>query len=310
MYILGSSIFLICILFLVLFHYKRHQIIRKICEMDPCQKIYLLDNLAKPFGFSYLPCPDIMTSQVDAWQRAFGYQSLFDQSAPHFNMVLDCEPIYFDYDGRTWLIEFWKGQYGLSCGAEIGIYAADEVLRPSQYKTAHFHSVKDEEMLPLSMELFHNNCCLFSINRIHWWLTGFCVGKYTVPEDLRLRITLTFPSSTMLKNFIEALLSKGYEKYDLCIRNLSISFTFVTPHSSQNVSHFPFRRLLAKCMDKFLVRLYCHFTRPFTCTSDRLLYLYYFLPSVFRRILYFYKNKCVKKSRPKCRNFSGERGRL
>ena len=42
--------------------------------------------------------------------------------APRFQMVFDALPVYFDYQKKTWLIEFWKGQYGINTGAEIGIY--------------------------------------------------------------------------------------------------------------------------------------------------------------------------------------------
>lgn len=301
MYILSGSVFLICILFFVLFQYKRYQAIRKVCEMDECQKLCLLNELAMPFGFSYLPCLDIMTSNIDAWQREFGYQALFDFSAPHFNMVFDCEPIYFEYAGRTWLIEFWKGQYGLSTGAEIGVYSADSALSPSQYRAAHFHSAANEEMLPLSMELYHKNQRMFSINRIHWWLTGFCVGTYTRSEDLLLRISITFPSIPMLDSFIEGLLKMGYEKCNLFIRNKTVALDFQSSHTACYLPRFSLRSILAKCLNKILCRLFCLVTRPFTCTPDRLLYLYNFLPFSFRHIMYFYKNTIQKKRRPNCR---------
>lgn len=296
--ILSGSVCLICTLFFVLFQYKRHQAIRKVCEMDECQKLCLLNELAAPFGFSYLPCPDIMTSNIDAWQREFGYQALFDFSAPHFNMVFDCEPIYFDYAGRTWLIEFWKGQYGLSTGAEIGVYSADSLLSPSRYRAAHFHSAANEEMLPLSMELYHKNQRMFSINRIHWWLTGFCVGTYARPKDLLLRISLTFPSVPMLDSFIEGLLKAGYEECDLSIQNKTISFDFRSPRTVGYLPRFSLRSTLAKYLNKLLCSLFRLVTRPFTCTPDRLLYLYDFLPFSFRHILYFYKNTTQKKGRP------------
>ncbi|MEI3236147.1 MAG: DUF4474 domain-containing protein [Lachnospira sp.] len=96
--------------------------------MSPCAQKKLLDELMQPFGFLSCPQQNVITSDIDSWQRTFGYTRLFDYSAPHFKMVFDCEPVYFDYDNRTWLIEFWKGQYGISCGAEIGIYRADTIL--------------------------------------------------------------------------------------------------------------------------------------------------------------------------------------
>ena len=62
---------------------------------------------------------------------------------PRFQMVFDALPIYFDYRGRTWLIELWKGQYGINTGAELGIYHADKILSESEYKTALFTAAED-----------------------------------------------------------------------------------------------------------------------------------------------------------------------
>ena len=154
MYLLFGLFLLLCILFLLLNFWKRRRIICKICAMDSCEKACLLDEILEPFGFCYLVDQDAVTSRVDAWQREFGYCSLFDKSAVHFQMVFDCEPIYFCHDGRTWMIEFWKGQYGITAGAEIGVYRTEGILAPEQYEHALFQSVSDEDLFPMSMELF------------------------------------------------------------------------------------------------------------------------------------------------------------
>ena len=155
MYIFFGIFILICIFFAVFFHRRRKRIIQKIRNMSPCAQKKLLDELMQPFGFLSCPQQNIITSDIDSWQRTFGYTRLFDYSAPHFKMVFDCEPVYFDYDNRTWLIEFWKGQYGISCGAEIGIYRADTILSPDRLTNARFESISNSLMLPLSMQLFY-----------------------------------------------------------------------------------------------------------------------------------------------------------
>ena len=73
-------------------------------------------------GFLYDPDQDIIYTRMDALQRGFGYAFGYDAAALGINAVLDCEPIFFDYDGRHWMIELWKGQYGLETGCEIGVY--------------------------------------------------------------------------------------------------------------------------------------------------------------------------------------------
>ena len=52
------------------------------------------------------------------------------------------------------MIEFWKGQYGITAGAEIGVYRTEGILAPEQYEHALFQSVSDEDLFPMSMELF------------------------------------------------------------------------------------------------------------------------------------------------------------
>ena len=201
MYIFFGIFILICIFFAVFFHRRRKRIIQKIRNMSPCAQKKLLDELMQPFGFLSCPQQNIITSDIDSWQRTFGYTRLFDYSAPHFKMVFDCEPVYFYYDNRTWLIELWKGQYGISCGAEIGIYRADTILSPDRLTNARFESISNSLMLPLSMQLFYQGRPLFCIGQTHWWLTGFRPGFFAYPQDLSLRISITFLDREMADSF-------------------------------------------------------------------------------------------------------------
>ena len=73
-------------------------------------------------GFVYDPNQDIILSRMDPLQRNFGYAFGYDAAALGMSANLDCEPIFFDYDGKHWMIELWKGQYGLETGCEVGVY--------------------------------------------------------------------------------------------------------------------------------------------------------------------------------------------
>lgn len=259
MYFLFGIFFALCIFCLILFYWKKRHIIRKICCMNCAEKCRLLNDLIRPFGFEYLPDQDIFTSRLDAWQREFGYCAAFDTAAPHFNMVFDRQPIYFDYDGRTWLIEFWKGQYGINIGTEIGVYQADRILSPEEYETTLFHSVPDEQLLRLRMEISLRGCYLFCIERLHWWLTGFRMGEYCEPDELEMQISICFPNEEMLHSFEYSMDAAGYlQPHGLACR-------------------------FAQWKNRIFCRLFCLITKPFTCTVDRILYLYYFLPIAFRR---------------------------
>lgn len=297
MYILIGILFIICILFFVINYHRKKRIIRKICCMDCSGKLDLLNDLTEPFGFYYVPHQDIMSSQPDSWQREFGYSYLYDKTAPHFNMIFDCEPVYFDFDNRTWMIELWKGQYGINIGCEVGIYQADTIISPEQYAHTLFHSVPNDQMLPISIELNFKGRRLFYLHRTHWWLTGFYMGNYCEPEDLSLDISITFPCEEMLNKFVDSMFRIGYREYDLYICNLTVYYSFSITHTKQPRLVHPLLLNFTQWKNRVLCKLYNFITSPFTCTVDKLLYLYFFLPVMFRHLLCMKKNRKAKSKR-------------
>ena len=214
---------LLCIAFLVLFaallilavvHRVRAK--KKVLALTPGERVRLLNELAEPFGFAYLPSEDIFTSRLDAWQRDKGYEAKYDTMAVGAGMVIDAFPVYFNYEGRTWLVEFWKGQYGINTGGEVGIYHAKGVIPPHAYHTAHFEAVSDAELpricscLDTAEETFYEICAR------HWWLTGFRMGVYTKSSRLRLATTLIFPEQEMALAFWEGLRKTGKPRMASC----------------------------------------------------------------------------------------------
>lgn len=300
MYILIGVLFAVCILFFIIHFFRRKCIIRKIYCMDCCEKLHLLNDLAEPFGFFYLTDEDVITSRIDAWQKEFGYCSLYNKSASRFHMVFDCEPVYFDFNHRTWMIEFWKGQYGINIGGEIGIYQADSVIPPEQYDRTLFHGVPDTELFPISMELNFKGKRLFSVCHPHWWLTGFRTGSYCEPEDLSMDVSITFPNEEMLQCFVESLMRLGYHECELDICHLTVSLSFSIPHTKQPRFSHCWRIHISQWQNRCFCKLYQCITRPFTCTMDRILYLYFFLPASFRKLLCFKRNR-RQKFHKKCR---------
>ena len=111
MYLILFLIILFAIVCLILFHWKKKRIIRKICCLSMCDKCKFLNELVAPLGYEYDVGQDIFTSTTDAWQKYYGYTDFYDKAAALGSMIFDCQPVYFNYDNRTWLIEFWKGQY-------------------------------------------------------------------------------------------------------------------------------------------------------------------------------------------------------
>ena len=294
--ILLFAVLFCCLIFCL----RRKRSIRKIRCMSSCQKTALLNEQLIKFGFVWLPSQEIISTTTDAWQREFGYCALYDQTASLFNMVFDCEPVYFDYDGRTWLIELWKGQYGINTGGEIGIYRADRLVPPRETEQAHFESVPDSQMLPLTIELSrridaHGLAPVFSVDFLHWWLAGFRMGEFSRPRDLVMRASITFPDECMLSAFTNALLVLGYHAADFTVYGLTVFLTFDEPHSLQPSEIHPVRACIAQLENRLFCRLYRFITKPFTETPDQLLYLYYLLPPAFTHMLTFRRSRTQKR---------------
>lgn len=284
MYFLLFALLLMAVFGCIFFQFRRKKIICKIKGMDCCAKCSLLNELVYPFGYDFQCDCGFFSSTVDAPQRQAGYAWLYDHMAPRFQMVFDSLPVYFDYRGRTWLIEFWKGQYGINTGAEIGIYHADGIIPETEYKTAWFSCAKDSEMLDCSFRLckFENECICNSGR--HWWLTAFLVGCFSSPSSLTMESCIGFPNREMLCAFLDGLRRAGYPDDCLSVRGLTVCFVFHQDSTKYNFITRFFRKF-SQWKNKLFCKLYLWVTRPFLCTEDRVLYLYYYLPAAFRKLL-------------------------
>lgn len=299
MYYLLGVFLIICIFFICFKLYRKKYIIRKIKQMETCQKICLLNKILSNFGYCYQEEYDIVTTKVDAWQRKFGYASLFDYTALRFGMLFLCEPVFFYYNGKTYRIELWKGQYAVNLGCEVGVYYADGILTPEEFDEAHFKSVPDDELLQINISLYNKGQKVYNLRQRHWWVAGFCVGKYCNPENLVMHVSITFPNSKMLECFVGSLINMGYNQCDLMlcdcnINTFCVSFVFGHPHSSQPIECMCLRAKFFQWINRLLCKIFLFVTRHFSCVLDRLLYLYFFLPSLFRKILCIRRNRKQK----------------
>ena len=79
-------------------------------------------------------------------------------------------------NGKNWLIQCWKGRYGITTGAEIGVYNKEAGSSRSIYST-----VTDDERLELGMVVHDKTKLLFERPvQTHWWMTGFLLNYYTL----------------------------------------------------------------------------------------------------------------------------------
>ena len=290
------TFFPILLLLLFLNHRRRKKIIKKICCMCMCDKCTLLNELVEPFGYYYISAQDIFTSRIDAWQRELGYCSLYDNAASHFQMIFDSLPVCFNYQGKTWLMEFWKGQYGINTGGEIGLYYADRIVEKRELKRTLFHSVSDTDMIKMSFRLIRNNTDIAHLSGVHWWLTAFKPGCFSRPADLVLQTGIVFPTGEMANAFVKGLLDAGFSGQDIQQYRNRVSFVF-RDSSQHNGFLRKLRIRLAQCANCFWCKVYLFISRPFCLSIDRILFLYYYLPFAFRKTLRIRKHKSHGKKR-------------
>ena len=289
MYLCLGILLLLVILCLLLTHWHRRKIIKKLQNLCMDEKCRLLNDLISPFGYSYIRSQDIFTTRIDAWQRAFGYCTLYDHVAPRLRMIFNCLPVYFDYQGRTWLIELWKGQYGINTGCEMGVYYADRILDEDEWTKTLFQCADDQHMPHLSFTLLQKNQDIAHLCCRHWWLTSFIMGYFSRPCDLVLCCAISFPNTEMSSAFIRGLIHAGFDRKEIYLCHTTVSFNFSSagqPASGQTAGLFHRLRIgIAQYKNRFWCKIYLFVTRPFCLSADRLLYLYFYLPFAFRRIL-------------------------
>lgn len=250
------------------------------------------NNIAKDLihdvGFDYDPKQGIFYSRTDAWQHNVGYFTLYDYAAPFTLMFIDCEPIRFHYAGKDWNIEFWKGQYGISTGAEVGIYTGkfktgisriDHIIE--RLEAGDTACAPKDDWLQMSFRLLRNGEEFFTRNSDNpstpeiekqWWLTGFKPGYVSAPSDLVNEITIVFKDEDMQKAFLGGLQKVGYQpdEYHL-INPTTLKVTFSKPHTPQPLNwelHLAEEALKdIKSILHYLQKVFPDFSKTFTITE-------------------------------------------
>lgn len=302
-YFIIALLVLIVVLFLVFYFIKRKRVIHKVKHMCEEEKLYEVNKALHPFGFTFDVKQDIVISKNDSWQRDMGYSDFFDLKAPYLNMVMDCEPIYFSYDNKWYRIEFWKGQYGITTGAEAGIYIHENGMKKGEFRCAN-----DREIIPMQFELY-KKCFLFKRCGLTWWLTGFDVGKFSRPKDLMLKICVRFPNQKMQVAFVEGLLNAGYSSSKITVCGPAICFSICKPKNYKLNHGHKLIKCLVQIINYINCKLYMWFTRCFTSTLDKLTYIRFMAPHFYKFVIKLtiprrkQKKHCKKKGKRKHKKY-------
>ena len=217
--------------------------------------IEILEDLIFAAGFEYDHQQQIFYSRIDPWQQNFGYLSIYDDASPLCMIIIHSEPILFSYGGRNWKIEFWKGQYGICIGGEVGIYVGefqpgtgwsvlDHTINHIEFEDAS-NCASGDDMLQMSFVLKKGDEIVFTRNsdnpgtaatEKHWWLTGFKPFEVAEPSELKMEICIVLKDVDMKKSFVGALEGAGYSKEkDLAYIDGDniVNIVFDKPYTSQ-----------------------------------------------------------------------------
>ena len=177
------------------------------------------------FGYLYDPSEKCFYTAADPWQRNVGYNSIFDTAAPLSLINFDTLRLRFEYDNKDWMIQLWKGQYGLIFyGAEVGVYT-----KPKDRTIMHYDCASDDEMLKMSMDFLEYKRGTWSkrFSRpygYYWWCTGFVPGnKFGDFSGIGLDMRITAKDYTML-NALKGALDKN--KITYTTKGLDVYFSY------------------------------------------------------------------------------------
>lgn len=161
------------------------------------------------------------TNDKDAWQYNFGFGKIYDFVSPYILLEYDYIRVFFTYENKDWMLQMWKGQYGLVFyGGEVGIYTkehSDEGINEWTF----FNCPAEEDWLNMEMTLWHEDIN-GNWNREftreydkYWWCTGFKNGHLRQEEpadELRLTGRITLKDAQMTSLVADGLAECGLAK--------------------------------------------------------------------------------------------------
>ncbi|HEY9061146.1 MAG TPA: DUF4474 domain-containing protein [Pseudobacteroides sp.] len=266
---------------------------------------YEIEKTIEFAGFSYDEEQDMYYSNKDSWQRKFGYCRLYDEAAAPFGMIVDCDPIKFEYAGKRWLIEFWKGQYDLTTGCEIGVYTTDksDFSIPNIFTGTFYDCVDDEDQLYMEFTLSKFGEILFHRGEKHWWLTGFKLGEFSEPYELIMDISITLKDKEMLDAFVGGLREANYSDKEFDIEGNTVFIKYVFPHTQQPLSRIKQAEWIIQRKNEAMCEKFVEITAGCMNMSEKLNALKEQSPDLYKKILHPGKSSAIFDVYKKIKNY-------
>ncbi|MCL2105909.1 MAG: DUF4474 domain-containing protein [Oscillospiraceae bacterium] len=174
-------------------------------------------------GFIFDPYQFTIINQKPVFQWGLGFNEVYDVFPWVVNVWADTIRCKFNYEGRDWLIQLWKGGYGLflATGGEIGIYTKSE-----RFIIEHYNApVSQNDWLNLEYTIYNKGEKLFTRpspyltgdEGPYWWAPGYkvlsiCTDFLSSPrKNVIMDATIEFKDKKMAQLFIDQLKEKGFK---------------------------------------------------------------------------------------------------
>lgn len=142
----------------------------------------------------------VIYATVNCWMRDFGFCFFYDffcYTTPFFDYVT--RRFKFDYDGKEWMVQVWKGNYIAANGCEIGIYNREMGSNGTYYNCY-------DGMLNMSFNLKYGDNTILEAEGEHWWLNGFKLSSTLYkPSKMKLNFTVKMLDEEMAERFAESV---------------------------------------------------------------------------------------------------------
>lgn len=246
-------------------------------------------------GFDYDNDQGIFYSRIDAWQYYYGYCRVYDEFSAPLSMIFDCEPIYFNYNNKRWLIEFWKGQYGICTGVEVGVYASERTIYNEiiDSENLFYDKINSEEFLDISIVARKNGEAIFERKDKHWWVTGFILGEFSEPNELSVDINITLMNEEMRDAFIQGLNYAGYSNEEIKIKDNSVEILFDKPKTEQPYTNIKLLNYMMQRKNEYLCNVYNDITKQYETYDEKIDAIKEQSPLLYRQIMNIGRWKCI-----------------
>ena len=175
-------------------------------------------------GFIFDPYQFTIINQKPVFQFMLGFNDFYDVFPWVVNVWADSLKSEFNYGGKDWRIQLWKGGYGVffATGGEIGIYNKSENMPGEHYACP----VSQSDWMDLKYTIYNRGKELFTRpspylstdEGPYWWAPGyrilsFCTDFMSSPrKNVVMDATITLHSAEMAQLFIVTLKAKGFSE--------------------------------------------------------------------------------------------------